>query len=325
LGKTTCSRILASELNPDLSTQERDSLFDGLPNPVCFHINGGDKRKIDDIRELINIAMSCLQSMYSYNYVFIIDEAHQLTEEAVNALLVPTESPPPNVYFIFTTTDMAKMQRNKETRALLSRCEVYDFHTLSEQDLRLLLDELAVKYKVEPLNQEAFARVVQESRGMPRTAVTLFSMYYRTGQFTTTESPNEQTIASVVKLIVDGVENAATGRKRVSWAMLKAYLSKLMSLVDAEQSRIVLMQRIAASILRADALDTRTAHIYKHAGCILRDPITFPQQSDLIVRFYSIYLDALEIRSNYSKSRGDEESTSNGNGTYGKSIKDETG
>ncbi len=123
VGKTSTARILAKALNCP-------NAVEGAPCNHCdccegiaagrdvdvLEIDGASNRGIDDIRQLrANVSVKSMRSQYK---IYIIDEVHMLTKEAFNALLKTLEEPPPNVKFIFCTTEP-----NKVPDTILSRCQ----------------------------------------------------------------------------------------------------------------------------------------------------------------------------------------------------------
>ena len=132
-GKTTTARILAKALNcaggpkPDFS----------LDDPVCLAIEQGNcldvieidaasNRGIDDAKKLRD---ECQYAPTNCPFkVFIIDEVHQLTKEAFNALLKTLEEPPPWVKFILATTEADKI-----LPTITSRCQRLEFQPISEE------------------------------------------------------------------------------------------------------------------------------------------------------------------------------------------------
>jgi DNA polymerase-3 subunit gamma/tau len=131
VGKTTTARILAKSLNcrdrtgPEpCNTCEScreitaDSAMDVL------EIDGASNRGIDDIRDLReNVRYAPSRDTHK---IFIIDEVHQLTKEAFNALLKTLEEPPPHVVFIMATTEL-----NRMPATILSRCLVAEFKQIA--------------------------------------------------------------------------------------------------------------------------------------------------------------------------------------------------
>jgi DNA polymerase-3 subunit gamma/tau len=143
VGKTTVARILAKALNCEKGP---------TPNPcnVCtlcreitedrsldvLEIDGASNRKIENIRELrANVKYSPASGKYK---VIIIDEVHQLTSEAFNALLKTLEEPPPHVIFIFATTEPQRIPLT-----IQSRCQRFDFRRIPTKQIKERLQWIA--------------------------------------------------------------------------------------------------------------------------------------------------------------------------------------
>ncbi len=142
-GKTTIARLLAKAVNcenrkkgefePCNKCSSCDEIVRGRAMDL-IEIDAASHRGIDDIRELKEgIRFSPTKSKYK---VFIIDEAHQLTKEAANALLKTLEEPPAHAIFVLATTEIHKM-----ISTIISRCQRFDFRkpTLPEIVKRLLI------------------------------------------------------------------------------------------------------------------------------------------------------------------------------------------
>jgi DNA polymerase-3 subunit gamma/tau len=126
-GKTSMARILAKALN---CVQGPTATPDKICNP-CVTIAAGtsldviemdaaSQRGIDDIREIRERVV--LQPAEGRYKVYILDEAHQLTDAAWNALLKLIEEPPPHLLFVFCTTDLSKV-----LPTVRSRCQTFTF------------------------------------------------------------------------------------------------------------------------------------------------------------------------------------------------------
>jgi DNA polymerase III subunit gamma/tau len=132
-GKTTLSRILARKIDKDAD---------------IFEINASDKNGVDDIRSLIESSKN--KSIKSKPKVIIMDEAHQLTSAAQAALLKPTEDTPEHIYYIFCTSNPAKIDKQIKRRAYEIRMNEFD-----PVSIRILLESLKQKVSsglaIEPL------------------------------------------------------------------------------------------------------------------------------------------------------------------------------
>ncbi len=173
VGKTSTARIFAKALNcpyvsagvPCNQCEVCDSI--GAGNDVdVLEIDGASNRGIDDIRQLranVNV-----RSMRSPNKVYIIDEVHMLTKEAFNALLKTLEEPPPNVKFVFCTTEP-----NKLPDTILSRCQRFDFGTIAQQSIVNRLNQIA-EAEGKQVDAEAVELVARRAAGSMRDSQSLF-------------------------------------------------------------------------------------------------------------------------------------------------------
>ena len=126
-GKTSMARILAKALNceqgptatPDKVCHACVSIANGSSLDV-IEMDAASQRGIDDIREIRERVV--LQPAEGRYKVYILDEAHQLTDAAWNALLKLIEEPPPHLVFVFCTTDLSKV-----LPTVRSRCQTFVF------------------------------------------------------------------------------------------------------------------------------------------------------------------------------------------------------
>jgi DNA polymerase-3 subunit gamma/tau len=123
-------------------------------------IDGATYRKIDDARAIIeNLGYRPARDRFK---IYIIDEAHQLTDQAFNALLKTLEEPPPHVKFILATTEPQKMPET-----ILSRLQRYDFRRIPFAVIRMRLRELAGREGVE-IDDSALTLLAREASGSMR-------------------------------------------------------------------------------------------------------------------------------------------------------------
>lgn len=171
-GKTTVARILAKALNCERGP---------TPEPCgecenCKHIAAGysldvteidaaSNRGIDEIRDLRDkVKFAPAEGRYK---VYIIDEVHMLTAEAFNALLKTLEEPPPHVVFVLATTEPQRLPAT-----ILSRCQRFDFHRFSVDEIRRHLTKVCTGagLKVSP---EALELIARKADGGMRDALSL--------------------------------------------------------------------------------------------------------------------------------------------------------
>jgi DNA polymerase-3 subunit gamma/tau len=173
-GKTSAARLLAKALN--CTGRRRDSAEPCNACQSCVEMTGGSaldlieidaasNRGIDEIRDLrekVNLA----PALGPFK-VYIIDEAHMLTEPAFNALLKTLEEPPAHVVFILCTTDAQKIPLT-----VIGRCQQFVFRRHSEEQIVSRLTHIAKFEKVQ-VDGEAMLLIARTAQGSMRDAVGL--------------------------------------------------------------------------------------------------------------------------------------------------------
>ena len=171
-GKTTIARLLAKAVN----CETKGSFEPCNKCPSCLEIVKGNSidlieidaashRGIDDIRELRKgIRFAPVKSKYK---VFIIDECHQLSKDAANALLKTLEEPPPHAIFILATTEAHKM-----IPTIISRCQRFDFRRIQISEIIRKLEFISQKEKIK-FEKPALSLIALNSRGSFRDAESL--------------------------------------------------------------------------------------------------------------------------------------------------------
>jgi DNA polymerase III subunit gamma/tau len=169
-GKTSLARILAKALNcekgptsePDADCHICRAIANGTSLDVV-EMDAASQRGIDDIRDIRDHAV--LQPVEGRYKVYILDEAHQLTDAAFNALLKLIEEPPPHLVFVFCTTDLGKM-----LPTVRSRCQTFVFARPRLAELVRVLRWVADGEGIE-VPDAALALVARAARGAYRDAV----------------------------------------------------------------------------------------------------------------------------------------------------------
>jgi DNA polymerase-3 subunit gamma/tau len=173
-GKTSAARLLAKALN--CTGRARDSAEPCNECQSCTEMTGGSaldlieidaasNRGIDEIRDLrekVNLA----PALGPFK-VYIIDEAHMLTEPAFNALLKTLEEPPAHVVFILCTTDAQKIPLT-----VIGRCQQFVFRRHSEEQIVGRLTHIAESEKVQ-VDPDAMLLIARTAQGSMRDAVGL--------------------------------------------------------------------------------------------------------------------------------------------------------
>lgn len=172
-GKTSLARILAKALNCLQGVQpEPCGKCDACTDIVAgrfldlVELDAASNRGIEDIRDLrerVNFAP--VNGRYKF---YLIDEVHQLTPEASNALLKTLEEPPDHAVFVLATTEIHRV-----LPTILSRCQRFDFRRIPVQSLVGRLQEIAEAEKV-TAETEALNILARMAGGSARDAVSLF-------------------------------------------------------------------------------------------------------------------------------------------------------
>jgi DNA polymerase-3 subunit gamma/tau len=178
IGKTTIARILAQALNcrTEIGSAQRPT-----PEPCgicdsCVEIRQGNavdvieidaatNRGIDEIRELRDAARYApARDRYK---IYILDEAHQITEAAFNALLKTLEEPPSHVIFMMATTEPENIPQT-----IRSRCQHFSFHAVKFDDILAQLKMIAGQENVEA-EEAALALLAEAGDGSMRDALSI--------------------------------------------------------------------------------------------------------------------------------------------------------
>jgi DNA polymerase III subunit gamma/tau len=168
-GKTSMARILAKSVNcahgptatPDGTCHACVAIANGTSLDV-IEMDAASQRGIDDIRDIRDRVV--LQPVEGQYKVYILDEAHQLTDAAWNALLKLIEEPPPHLLFVFCTTELQKV-----LPTVRSRCQTFVFQRPRLPDLIGKLRLIADGEQID-VPDTALALVARSGRGAYRDA-----------------------------------------------------------------------------------------------------------------------------------------------------------
>ncbi|MGZ4870783.1 MAG: DNA polymerase III subunit gamma/tau [Candidatus Angelobacter sp.] len=174
IGKTTIARILAMALNCRATDQPTPE-----PCGVCescvevragssvdvIEIDAATNRGIDEIRELRDAAR--YRPARDRFKIYILDEAHQITDAAFNALLKTLEEPPPHIIFMMATT-----QAEDIPQTIRSRCQHFSFHAVKFDEIVRQLGSIAGKENI-TADDEALAVLAEAGDGSMRDALSI--------------------------------------------------------------------------------------------------------------------------------------------------------
>ncbi len=160
VGKTTCARILAKEINKNTVPEGYDFSFN------IFELDAASNNSVDDIRAL-NEQVRIPPQTGNYK-VYIIDEVHMLSQSAFNAFLKTLEEPPAYAIFILATTE-----KHKILPTILSRCQVFNFDRIQIPEIIEYLKGIAKDQTIEA-EEEALHVIAQKADGAMRDALSIF-------------------------------------------------------------------------------------------------------------------------------------------------------
>jgi len=186
VGKTTSARLLAKALNcekgptpiPCNTCDACQRIATGQEMVDVLEIDAASNRGIEEIRELReNVRYAPAKSRYK---VYIVDEAHQITHDAFNAFLKTLEEPPEHAIFVLATTEYQKIPAT-----ILSRCQMFRFKRVSEEEIAAHLTHLLQQEKISA-EPEALTRLSRAAGGSVRDSLSLLdqALSFTTGTLT---------------------------------------------------------------------------------------------------------------------------------------------
>ncbi len=173
VGKTTCARILAKTINCQNKTEDGEAC-DQCNSCVSFNegtsmniheLDAASNNSVDDIRSLVEQVRFAPQA--GKYKVYIVDEVHMLSSSAFNAFLKTLEEPPPYAIFILATTE-----KHKILPTILSRCQIFDFKRITNNDTVAHLQEICDKEQIKA-EKVALHVIAQKSEGCMRDSLSI--------------------------------------------------------------------------------------------------------------------------------------------------------
>lgn len=246
-GKTTLARIVAKAI--------------GVKSGDLTEINSADFRGIDSIRDLRSAAQ--MYPMFGKYRVFIIDECHQLTKDAQNAILKLLEDPPKSAFFFLATTE-----QNKLLKTIRTRCTEISVKPLTESQLIQLLNDVCdaeMKRQGIGLKMEdvVFEQIAKLSNGSARKALVQLEAVFHLDNTddqleALSKSDDETTAITLAKHLFDF---------RVTWKTVANTLKAMTD--DPETVRRVVLGYAQAILLNGGKLSARAFEVIQ----IFRDPL----------------------------------------------------
>jgi len=255
IGKTTIARILAMALNcrSEVGSERRPT-----PEPcgVCeacteirqgnavdvIEIDAATNRGIDEIRELRDAARySPARDRYK---IYILDEAHQITEAAFNALLKTLEEPPAHVIFMMATTEPENIPQT-----IRSRCQHFSFHAVKFDDILEQLKKIAVEEKI-AAEDGALALLAEAGDGSMRDALSIMDQSIASAPL---EAGKPKVSAEQVRELMGSVPNTVFEKllEAVAAGQSVDLMEQLNGLLNSGHSPLALARQMARYLRNA--------------------------------------------------------------------------
>lgn len=260
VGKTTLARIIAKGVGCD----------------EIREINASDTRGIDYMRNLISSIR--YKPLTGKPKAFILDEFHQATTDAQNALLKPLEDTPEYVYFMICTTNPEKI-----LPTIQNRCYKYTLNPLTNKDI---LDLLTTVIKAEELKvtPEITELIIELSEGIPRTALVLLGMLHDVKDLDTavemaySEVYSTEGIIDLCKLLMKGA----------GWDAIIKLLNELKE-TDFERNRIAMLGYFGGCL--KNSKDLSNIVYYSQCMDILATPLNYVTgKNDFLLRMAKLWI-----------------------------------
>src|SRR5258708_6514817 len=211
IGKTTVARILAMALNcrsAEKPVAEPCGVCDSCTeiragNAVdVIEIDAATNRGIDEIRELREAAR--YRPARDRFKIYILDEAHQITDAAFNALLKTLEEPPAHIVFMMATT-----QPEDIPQTIRSRCQHFSFHAVKFEQILGQLRDLAQRENI-AADEDALALLAQAGDGSVRDALSILDQAIASSGGTLTAETGRQLVGAAPSGTVEQVMRAVS-------------------------------------------------------------------------------------------------------------------
>jgi DNA polymerase-3 subunit gamma/tau len=275
-GKTSSARLLAKALNcengPAVEPCNECEICRAITEGRCIDViemDAASQSGVDDVRERI-VGIVDYQPAYCRYKVLIIDEVHDLSAKAFDALLKTIEEPPPHIVFVLATTEYSKVPPT-----IRARCQKHDFHRAT---LPHLVERLKTVAEAEGLEVEpaAFSAIARLADGGYRDALTLLEQAMIVGEGKVTL---EQVYEQLGLVASDVVDNLLLAMEEGDVARLIGLLDEVFrvgrdprALLESMLHRLSELTRVAYGVdVGADADATAEAALHDTAAKIGRE------------------------------------------------------
>src|SRR5579863_7039361 len=301
VGKTTAARILARCLNcekgptPDPCGECAAciEIREGRALDVV-EIDGATYRKIDDARAIIeNLSYRPARERFK---IYIIDEAHQLTDQAFNALLKTLEEPPAHVKFILATTEPQKVPET-----ILSRLQRYDFRRIPFAVVLERLRDLARRENIEA-EDGALAMLAREAEGSMRDAERMLETAFALAEGAVTEGLVADSLGVASRSRVYALAEAILNKDAAAaLAIVRELHGRGANLQGLGRDLLEVLRNLAVAKLPQLGAFTPLSDLPDHEAAALRKLAQTPSMRDLI-RLFRLMAQAQEeiLRSPYA-------------------------
>ena len=289
VGKTTVGRIMVTKLNPDMTPEEIDNIFNGRPSQYFYEINAGNYRKIDDMRALDSKVKYQSDMVIPFNIVYMINEAHQLTPDSQQVFLQMIENLPEHIRFIFTTTSLTNLNEK-----LISRAKLYKFTSVDKDSMRKLLVDIAGRVGVSVLPEYVTDRIYEYHGHSIRKCINELETFISTGKVADSQQDDEdiQSARSILWMLVRLARNDG----KASWTKdILPALNRLLTQCSPEEARIKFSLSLRYMIQEADTVTRKGLPMFVRISEELAESAALPPEVDLKFKFLRLYNHALEL------------------------------
>ncbi len=229
MGKTTFGRIIKDML--------------GCSESDYYEFNTANSRGIDTVREISqNVVYAPLEGSCK---VFLLDECHQFTGPAANALLKVLEDTPKHVYFILCTTDPDKL-----IKTIITRCSTYQVQALKDKEMSALIDWV-LECEEKKISKEVQKEIVRVAEGCARQALVILDQVVDI-------TDEKEALASIAAVSVGEAEvvdicRALIGKE--SWNNVREKVKLVLAKTEPEKLRYAILGYFSAVLLNSKQND----------------------------------------------------------------------